>query len=279
MDLYQERVDLGLIEATEHRSYYRYYITDKLKEFIGNIPKYDLPITKTETVYVECKSISQSKLRETGFKITRSKDNATFIIVDNFLSFNTDPENLGWKTPKSFRFNDRVKSEDFIDNRILDLKKDYKYIQIKDLYPHLYKYEGNFELYSNIMQLLGSKDVANVTMAMEFMSNANWEDDKVYLMDIFTNHGEQIFYNPYRNSISFKGFTESLGFSFRYVSLTTADAYRAYCSKEEHHQFVYNKFEEKFKQEFKELVTRFKIKVNEFTYGIDYNTKEEGKEC
>ncbi len=52
---------------------------------------------------------------------------------------------------------------------------------------------------------------------------------------------------------------------------------KPYCSKEEHHQFVYNKFEKKFKEEFKELITKFKIKVNEFTYGIDYNTKEE--EC
>jgi hypothetical protein len=127
------------------------------------------------------------------------------------------------------------------------------------------------------MQLLGSKDVANVTMSMEFMSNANWEENKVYLMDIFTNYAETIFYNPYKNSISFKGFSESLGFNFRSVNLRTAYDYREYCSKEEHHQFVYNKFEEKFKQEFKELIAKFKIKVNEFTYGIDYNPKEE--EC
>lgn len=277
MDFYQERLDLGLVkpDKDDHRphrnfTYYSYY---DLKQFLTNIPKYDLPITKTETVYVETKSISQTKLREAGFKITRSKENATFIIVDNFLSFNEDMTNLGWNLRKEvFRFNDRIRAEDFIDNRIVDFLKDYKYIQVKDIYSTLYKYEVTFDLYSNIMQLFKSQEVSNVTMAMEFMSNANWEDDKVYLMDIFTNHAETIWHNPYRTSISFKGFTESLGFSFRSVYLKDPNDYRKYCSKEEHHQFVYNKFEEEFKERFKELVTRFKIKVNEFTYGIDYNT-------
>ena len=284
MDFYQERLDLGLIkpDKDDHRPHrnFTYYSHYDLKHFLTNIPKYDLPITKTETVYVETKSISQTKLREAGFKITRSKENATFIIVDNFLSFNEDMTNLGWNLRKEvFRFNDRIRAEDFIDNRIVDFLKDYKYIQVKDIYSTLYKYEVTFDLYSNIMQLLKSKEVSNVTMAMEFMSNANWEDDKVYLMDIFTNHAETIWHNPYRTSISFKGFTESLGFSFRSVYLKDPNDYRLYCSKEKHHQFVYNKFEEEFKEKFKELVTRFKIKVNEFTYGIDYNTVEEGEEC
>lgn len=279
MDFYQERVDLGLIESKDVNRYYMYYQKDALQQFLNNIPKYDLPITKTETVYVETKSISQGKLREAGFKITRSKDNATFVIVDSFLDFSADMGSLGWGSNNVFRFNNRTKAEDFIDNRIVDLEKDYKYIQVKDIYSTLYKYEVTFDLYSNIMQLLKSREVSNVTMAMEFMSNANWEDDKVYLMDIFTNHAETIWHNPYKTSISFKGFTESLGFSFRYINITDSDGYRPYCSKEEHHQFVYNKFEEKFKEKFKELVTRFKIKVNEFTYGIDYNTKEEGEEC
>lgn len=274
MDLMQKRLDLGLIDPGNHNRYYMYYNIDPLNQFLSNIPKYDLPITKTETVYVESKSISQGKLREVGFKITRSKDNATFIIVDNFLKIDNS---IGWSSRKSFRFNNRTKSEEFLDNRITDLDKDYKYIQTRDLYSYLYKYEGDFELYTNIMQLLKSQEVSNVTMAMEFMSNANWEDNKVYLMDIFTNYGELIWHNPYRTSISFKGFSESLGFNFRYVSLTNSDNYRPYCSKEEHHQFVYNKFDEKFKREFKELITRFKIKVNEFNYGIDYNTEE--KEC
>ena len=284
MDFYQERLDLGLIkpDKDDHRPHrnFTYYSHYDLKHFLANIPKYDLPITKTETVYVETKSISQTKLREAGFKITRSKENATFIIVDNFLSFNEDMTNLGWNLREEvFRFNDRIRAEDFIDNRIVDFLKDYKYIQVKDIYSTLYKYEVTFDLYSNIMQLLKSREVSNVTMAMEFMSNANWEDDKVYLMDIFTNHAETIWHNPYRTSISFKGFTESLGFSFRSVNLKDPNDYRLYCSKEEHHQFVYNKFEEEFKEKFKELVTRFKIKVNEFTYGIDYNTVEEGEEC
>ena len=128
MDLMQKRVDLGLIDPGNLNRYYMYYNIGPLTQFLSNIPKYDLPITKTETVYVESKSISQTKLRETGFKITRSKDNATFIIVDNFLKLDNS---IGWSTEKSFRFNNRTKSEDFLDNRIKDLDKDYKYIQTK----------------------------------------------------------------------------------------------------------------------------------------------------
>ena len=220
MDFYQKRVDLGLIESKDVNRYYMYYQKDALQQFLNNIPKYDLPITKTETVYVETKSISQGKLREAGFKITRSKDNATFVIVDSFLDFSVDMGSLGWGSNNVFRFNNRTKAEDFIDNRLLDLEKDYKYLQVKDIYSALYKYEVTFDLYSNIMQLLKSHEVSNVTMAMEFMSNANWEDDKVYLMDIFTNYAEMIWHNPYRTSISFKGFTESLGFNFRYINIT-----------------------------------------------------------
>ncbi len=80
MDLMQKRVDLGLIDPGNLNRYYMYYNIDPLNQFLSNVPKYDLPITKTETVYVESKSISQTKLRETGFKITRSKDNAVAFV-------------------------------------------------------------------------------------------------------------------------------------------------------------------------------------------------------
>lgn len=274
MDLLQKRVDLGILDSGNTSRYYIYYNVDPLIQFLNNIPRYDLPITKTETIYVECKNISQSKLRDVGFKITRSKDNATFIIIDNFLEIN---ENIGWNSSKTFRFNDGVKSENFLDNRIIDIDKDYKYVQVKDIYPYLYKYEGNFELYNNIMQLLESANDANITMAMEFMVNANWEDDKVYLMDIFNSYGNTIYFNQYRTSISFKGFIESLGFNFRTVCLRKADHYRSYCSKEEHHQFVYNKFSEIFKEDLENLCKEYKIKLDDIKYSIDYNTQEE--EC
>lgn len=267
---------LGLLTPNSSR-FYKYYNLPALFKFLSEIPKYDLPITKTETIYVESKSISQSKLRDVGFKITRSKDNATFIIIDNFLDVEKNPHSYGYSDRITIRFNDRTRSEDFIDRRIDDLGKDYKYVQVKDIYPYMYKYEGNFELYSNIMQLLNSNNDTNTTMAMEFMVNANWEDDKVYLMDIFTNHCEKIYYNPYRTSISFKGFSESLGFNFRTVNLRTADDYRSYCSKEEHHQFVYNKFSERFKKDLEDLCKEYKIKLDDIKYSIDYNTQE--KEC
>lgn len=276
MNYQLKREELGLVNPGSGSRYYNYYVKDVLFKFLSGIPKYDLPITKTETVYVEAK-ISQSKLRDVGFKITRSKDNATFIIIDNFLDVEKNSESYGWSTSTSFRFNDRNKSEDFIDKRLEELNKDYKYVQIKDIYPYLYKYEGNFELYTNIMQLIKSDNEANITMAMEFMVNANWEDDKVYLMDIFNSYGNTIYYNPYRTSISFKGFSDSLGFNFRVVSLRTADSYRSYCSKEEHHQFVYNKFSERFKKDLEVICKEYKIKLDDIKYSIDYNTVEE--EC
>ena len=275
-ELTTARIDLGLIKSEDTARYYRFYDTDNLKSFLQKITVYDLPITKTETIYVECKKISQTKLRETGFSITRNKDKATFIVIDNFLEFNN---NICWSTGKSVRYFDRANSENFIDNRIIDLDKDYSYVTVENIYKHIYKYEGNVELYTNIKELLKSGVESNVTMAMEFMSNANWENNKVYLMDIFNDYGERIYYNPYRTSISFKGFSESLGFNFRAVNLRDADAYRPYCSSEEHHQFVFKKFEEKFKNSLAALIKEYKIQINELKYSIDYNTEVEDTEC
>jgi hypothetical protein len=277
-ELKQKRVDLGLVDPGNLNRYYMYYKKDALQQFLNNIPKYDLPVTKTETVYVETKSISQSKLREVGFKITRSKENATFIIVDSFLAPIDDMGSMGWGSGNIFRFNNRTKAEDFIDNRLIDLDKDYSYLTVENIYKHIYKYEGNLELYTSIKDLIASNVVSNTTMAMEFMSNANWEDNKVYLMDIFSNYSEIIYHNPYRNSISFKGFSESLVFNFRSVNLRDADDYRPYCSSEEHHQFVFKKFEDSFKTRLADLIKQYKIQVDEFKYSIDYNTVEE-TEC
>lgn len=274
-ELTQKRVDLGLIKSEETSRYYRFYSTNVLKSFLQSISIYDLPITKTETIYIESKKISQSKLRETGFSITRSKDKATFIVIDSFLEINNSNS---WNNDNTVRYYDRTNSENFIDNRLIDLDKDYSYITIENIYKHIYKYEGNVELYTSIKDLLASNVVSNATMAMEFMSNANWEGNKVYLMDIFNNYKEIIFYNPYRHSISFKGFSESLGFNFRSVNLRDADAYRPYCSSEEHHQFVFKKFEDSFKTSLADLIKEYKIQIDELKYSIDYNTVEE-TEC
>ena len=275
-ELFQKRVDLGLIESTDYNRYYRYYSKEPLESFLQSIHVYDLPVTKTETIYVECKKISQSKLREAGFSITRDKNKATFIVVDNFLELNT---NLYWAAGEKVRYYDRTGSEDFIDNRLIDLDKNYSYITVENIYKHIYKYEGNLELYTNIKELLKSDVISNTTMAMEFMANANWENNKVYLMDIFNDYKERIYYNPYRTSISFKGFSESLGFSFRAVNLQNADDYRPYCTLEEHHQFVFRKFEEMFKNRLNYLIKDYKIKIDELKYSIDYNTEVEDTEC
>jgi hypothetical protein len=274
-ELTNARIDLGLIKSEDTSRYYRFYDTDNLKSFLQSISIYDLPITKTETIYIESKKISQSKLREVGFSITRSKDKATFIVIDSFLEINNSNS---WNNSNTVRYYDRTNAENFIDNRLIDLDKDYSYVTVENIYKHIYKYEGNVELYTSIKDLLASNVVSNATMAMEFMSNANWEGNKVYLMDIFNDYKETIFYNPYRHSISFKGFSESLGFNFRAVNLRDADDYRPYCSSEEHHQFVFKKFEEKFKDRLADLIKQYKIQIDELKYSIDYNTVEE-TEC
>jgi hypothetical protein len=275
-ELTNARINLGLIKSEDTNRYYRFYDTNNLKSFLQKITIYDLPITKTETIYIECKKISQSKLREAGFSITRNKDKATFIVIDNFLEFNN---NICWATDKSVRYYDKTNSENFIDNRLIDLDKDYSYVTVENIYKHIYKYEGNVELYTSIKELLSSNVVSNATMAMEFMANANWENNKVYLMDIFNHYKEVIFYNPYRHSISFKGFSESLGFNFRAIHLRDADDYRPYCSSEEHHQFVFKKFEEKFKDSLADLIKQYKIQIDELKYSIDYKTEVEETEC
>ena len=43
---------LGLLTPNSSR-YYKYYNSPALFKFLSEVPRYDLPITKTETIYVE----------------------------------------------------------------------------------------------------------------------------------------------------------------------------------------------------------------------------------
>lgn len=217
-----------------------------------------------KTVYIQSKQISQNKLREKGFSITRSKAKADFIVINDFEDefhsgqwWMKDKQNYIIK-PDSLR-----EIQDNINNK-------YKHVYIKDIYKYLYSYEGNLELYESINSLLKSKDESNTKMAMEFMSNANWDSNEIYLMDLFYNHWyNNIRNNSYKTSISFRGFLESLPFAHESLDFSSANQYRAVCKNDEHHDFVYNKFKDKFKEELDSLITEYKIQIDKLEYSID----------
>lgn len=222
-----------------------------------------------KTVYVQCKQISQNKLREKGFSITRSRDKADIIIINDVqdLIYN------GWSTYRMINRNNYVATKAqvaYIDDLYFNYTQNYKHVFIKDIYKYLYTYEGNRELYDNIYELLNSGDDANVKMSMEFMSNANWEGNEIYVMDLFSQFWKSaIRHNHYRNSISFKGFLESLGFNYDSTNFYNASDYRHVCKNDEHHNFVYDKYKDKFKQELDELISQYKIQIDKLEYSID----------
>lgn len=221
-----------------------------------------------KTVYVQSKQISQNKLREKGFKITRSRDKADIIIINGV----EDMVYNGWGTYWMKNKSNYVASENqrlYIDDLYHNFTQGYKHVYIKDIYKYLYAYEGNRELYDSIRDLLKSGDSTNIKMAMEFMSNANWEGNDIFIMDLFFNYRHEIKNHPYKTSISFKGFLESLSFDYDSVSFWNASDYRHVCRTDEHHQFVYDKFEEKFKNELNDVISKYKIQIDKLEYSID----------
>ncbi len=217
-----------------------------------------------KTVYIQSKQISQNKLREKGFSITRSKEKADFIIINDLkdgLTFGN-----WWMSNRQ----NYIVHPDLIKSIHENVTKKYKHVYIKDIYKYLYSYEGNLELYESINSLLKSKDESNTKMAMEFMSNANWDSNEIYLMDLFYNHWyNNIRNNSYITSISFRGFLESLPFAHENLNFSSANQYRAVCKNDEHHDFVYHKFKDKFKEELDELIAEYKIQIDKLEYSID----------
>ena len=115
-------------------------------------------------------------------------------------------------------------------------------------------------------------------MAMEFMSNANWTNNEIYLQELFNLFYSQIDYSPYKPSISFKGFVNSLDFKWDHVNLDEANDYRELCKTEEHHTWVYKKFEDAFKEELDKLVQKHKIKLDKIEFSIDKSIINDNKE-
>ena len=246
------------------------YLKEDVNEFMKNI-NFETSDISGKTLYLQSKGIMQAKLRESGFTITRNKDKADVIVIDDLIK-----KSVNRYDESRYHFHSSFNSETFFDEIIQDESKNYKYIYTNELYKYLYKYEGNLELFNQLNDLLSSNSRDNTKMAMEMMSNANWEGNEIYLQELFNIYWYGSFNcnmrsNQYRNSISFKGFLNSLEFNYESLDLMDAMHYRELCLTEEHHNWVYEKYKQQFKNELDYLVKKHKIKLDRIEYSIDKN--------
>ena len=261
---------------TGSSSYWVQYYKEELEAFINGINYTTAPLTKTETLYIEGKGISQDKLRTAGFKITRLKNKADLIVIGDVL-----PAARHNRTDDINFFTDSVADtiDANMDQFIAEEALGYKYIHKKEIYPYLYKYIGDKSMFESISELLVSGNKDNAKIAMEYMSNANWEDNEIYLQEIFSMYYTGYIHdNPYRTSVSFKGFLETLDFSYKYLRLRDSDDYRTLCLNEEHHEWVHAKYDDIFKSELKQLLAKYKLKLNALEVSIDYTKAKEDDE-
>ena len=243
-------------------NYWVSYYKEELEIFRNGINYTTTPLNKTETLYIEGKGISQDKLRAAGFKITRLKDKADLIVIGDVVPITWRYHNGDKTTYYTQSVADVVDAS--MDQYIAEEKLGYKYINKKEIYQYLYKYIGDKALFENISELLVSGNNDNAKIAMEYMSNANWEGNEIYLQEIFSMYYTSYIHdNSYRTSVSFKGFLETLDFQYKYLRLRDSDDYRNLCLNEEHHECVYTKFDKIFKRELKQLLEKYKLKLND----------------
>jgi hypothetical protein len=81
--------------------------------------------------------------------------------------------------------------------------------------------------------------------------------------------------NQYKTSISFKGFLNSLNFDYKYINYYQAIHYSQDCLNDEHHNFVYDKFKQRFEDSLKGLIESYKIKIDKIEYSIDKRMSED----
>ena len=192
--------------------------------------------------------------------------------------------------PITWRYNNSAKTtyytsavadivDSSMDQYIAEETLGYTYINKKEIYPYLYKYIGDKSMFESISELLVSGNKDNAKIAMEYMSNANWEGNEIYLQEIFNMYySSRIHDNPYRTSVSFKGFLDTLDFSFKHLHLRDSDDYRKLCLTEEHHEWVHAKYDDIFKSELKQLLAKYKLKLNALEVSIDYTKAKEDDE-
>lgn len=244
-----------------------YFVLDKKStdDFISeiNITKEDI---KNNKLFLLDKKISQSKLRDAGFEIKRDVNKSDIVVINNILK--TKCYNYG--QDYNWRNYDRNRVLGWFTEikDIIDIYPNTKFIWVEDVYKYLYKYEGNLQLFYQCDELLKSKNTPNIQMAMEFISNANWELNQIYLKELFFKY-YRIMNIPYKSSISFKGFLNTLDFNYDSLYLNNATDYRILCLTQEHHDFVFNKFDKQFKNELTYLTNKYKVKIDELKYSID----------
>lgn len=260
------------------------YVKDEFKKFFEglNWVKGDISGSK---LYLDSKEISQNKIREAGFQIVRDIKKADVVVINNYFNHRSSymgtyyDQNNSRKSVPSIQFSSSCDIEVFLSCFDLDESySQYKYVYDSDLYKYLYKYEGNLELFSQIDELFNTGDKNNIQMAMEFMANANWELNKIYLVELFQDHWNSIRYHNYKNSISFSGFLTSLDFTYDRLYLEEANDYREYCKTEEHHNWVRDKFKEQFEDDLDDLFQRHKMKLDKLEYSIDFDTTRKDEE-
>ena len=132
---------------TGSSSYWVQYYKEELEAFINGINYTTAPLTKTETLYIEGKGISQDKLRTAGFKITRLKNKADLIVIGDVL-----PAARHNRTDDINFFTDSVADtiDANMDQFIAEEALGYKYIHKKEIYPYLYKYIGDKSMFESI---------------------------------------------------------------------------------------------------------------------------------
>ena len=249
-------------------------------------------------VYVQDKSILQSKLREV-FKIKRKIEDADLIIIDDFLTKTGNTSEMinsrsTWGTRPlrypvfnegeklvSIRFkNGGYRRQDFITpilKSIPSLKSHQKFIYTKNIYKYLYKYNVDLNFFNQCNNLLKSGNSNNCKLAMELMTNANWEDDLVYLAELYRRYRHSNMRINYEYSTSFKGFEkayESHGLK-NFCHTRKPKDYVKYCSKNEHFEFVNSLYEEEFNNNLSWLINEYNVKINNIDYTINYNVKNE----
>ena len=265
----------------DHR-YYHYYDKHYTDYFFDCLMSKNYQLQKTETVYCLSKSISQTKLREAGFKITRSASKADLIIVDDYLKKAHESHVGSYSNDSTYDYRLYGKHGIPFEQALKEIETviatniTAKFVYISDVYKYLYKYEGNIDIFKSLSELFASNNDNNITMAMEMMVNANWEGNELYLAELFNNYYDpQIRFSSYKSSISFKSFLASGADQYVGIRFRDAKHYKDYCSTEEHHQYVFNKFEKNFREELDYLLEKFKLKMTGLSYEIDRDVNKD----
>jgi len=222
-----------------------------------------------QSIYCHAPKVSQNKLREADFKITRDPLKADIILIEDPLI----KKQYGYNNKYTF-YDTRTEEEimpfmTFVD-RVAKKNITGKFVLLKDIYKTLYKYEGNQTLFYTLNELLESRNNDNIILAMETMTNANWEDNQVYLEELFSRFFNRIKDCSYYNTISFKGFRDSLDFAYKHqFRLKNPEDYREICKTREHHEFVYNLYKNNLQEALNRLSERLKITITDLKFEID----------